>query len=601
MTVSLQIPLVLGICGPQECTLQDYNSLKPELERELNNLLQELGKGTALEEEVITQDDIVFRDPYAHEEMQTRFGAGFWCVLVFGMALCAFIVVATYFYPEGASGDLRDKRLFERILRCFSAYKNGMSLFVTSKREDPNLRVFSGLRVLGMGWIICAHTFYFHTKELPVLNPQELPPFMKRFSVAYIYNGTYAVDIFFFLSAFLLTYVLLKQARARNNKLPYGFIYLHRIIRLYPLLIFTLLIFCFIVPAFGSGPLFYVYDKKVNYDCGNYWATTVFYIQNFINSEIDCMGWTWYLALDMQFFLLAPILLFIYLKSRRWGIITIIALFIGSFILQIVLAIVYNLSLSPLLFSDDYFNLYYRRPYNRIPAYLFGLVAALIYEKAMKEDESVWNRIKRIVVKWKMLRIAMYVLGSTGMFFIVYSMYWINLNPYGVGQAVDVLYLAFSRPVFVISLFVVIFPALVGKGRILNLVLGHPVFNPFARTTYGAYLIHEILMLFIVLNYKTGYYMIYSDLLFLFVCFFIVSYIFAIILSLGVEAPVIRLETEFLRPKPKNVKKTGLEIKSPALEEEEIHDLIAKQDKDQMENRQNKHNVELTISQKHND
>jgi len=92
-------------------------------------------------------------------------------------------------------------------------------------------------------------------KVMTVLtNYSSINDFLKIFKYALIYNATYAVDIFFFLSAFLMGYLMLKQMHRSNEKVNVILIYIHRLFRLYPALMLGMLIFTFILPALSTGP-----------------------------------------------------------------------------------------------------------------------------------------------------------------------------------------------------------------------------------------------------------------------------------------------------------------------------------------------------------
>lgn len=49
------------------------------------------------------------------------------------------------------------------------------------------------------------------------------------------------------------------------------------------------------------------------------------YLQNFLPFDVMCCSWTWYLACDMQFYVLFLAILFVYVWSRRAGSIVYVA------------------------------------------------------------------------------------------------------------------------------------------------------------------------------------------------------------------------------------------------------------------------------------
>ena len=86
--------------------------------------------------------------------------------------------------------------------------------------------------------------------------------------------------------------------------------YLHRYLRLTPAL-GILMCFRSILPLYmTSGPWAATKESLKVLECGKYWWYNILYINNFNVSTIPCIGHNWYLANDMQFFLLSPIFLY---------------------------------------------------------------------------------------------------------------------------------------------------------------------------------------------------------------------------------------------------------------------------------------------------
>lgn len=109
------------------------------------------------------------------------------------------------------------------------------------------------------------------------------------------------VDLFFWMSGFLGTFLLLVNMKKKNGKMPSAlFLYVHRYLRLLPMYVGTMLLYWKIMPLFGSGPTFFRYYEKQADECNSWWWTHLLYINNLHpwNALEDCMGWTWYLPND---------------------------------------------------------------------------------------------------------------------------------------------------------------------------------------------------------------------------------------------------------------------------------------------------------------
>ena len=70
-------------------------------------------------------------------------------------------------------------------------------------------------------------------------------------------------------------------------------------------------------PMFMSyGPFYYLdYESQA---CRDYGWRNLLYINNYFEGA-GCLGQTWYLANDMQFYILSPILFLPLWKSRKYG------------------------------------------------------------------------------------------------------------------------------------------------------------------------------------------------------------------------------------------------------------------------------------------
>lgn len=109
--------------------------------------------------------------------------------------------------------------------------------------------------------------------------------------------GYFGVDLFFVLSGFLITSILLNEKKIRNN-IDFKFFYLKRSLRILPIYFLTLL-FCWLV----IGP--------VNHDV----STSLFYVSNFYFVFDETGGplrHTWSLAVEEQFYVFWPVIVLVF-------------------------------------------------------------------------------------------------------------------------------------------------------------------------------------------------------------------------------------------------------------------------------------------------
>lgn len=179
--------------------------------------------------------------------------------------------------------------------------------------------------------------------------------------IDYFFFGWLGVDLFFVLSGFLITDILLKT---RNDPYYLKNFYGRRILRIFPLYYLILIIFLIIMPALN--PSFLKLDYYVNHQ---FWLW--FYLQNWLYifhpSPTNFLDHLWSLAVEEQFYLIWPFVLLVIKKEKT--------LFI--FMLALLLAVVsfrviiwfYNVR------QLAYFNLY---TFTRIDGICIGSMLALL-------------------------------------------------------------------------------------------------------------------------------------------------------------------------------------------------------------------------------
>ena len=122
------------------------------------------------------------------------------------------------------------------------------------------------------------------------------------------------VDTFFWLSAFIASYNILTQTHKNPDSAPSYFrLIFGRFIRLAPLYYFILLFFWrFMVLMGGDGPMFFGYEHMNH--CEKHWMWHMAFLNNIIpwKEANDCVSWTWFIACDLQFFMMLPFLVDLY-------------------------------------------------------------------------------------------------------------------------------------------------------------------------------------------------------------------------------------------------------------------------------------------------
>lgn len=92
--------------------------------------------------------------------------------------------------------------------------------------------------------------------------------------------------------------------------------YLHRYIRLTPVIAICMLFYVSLYRHLGSGPLWDSYTSAYQL-CDKSWWGTLLFVQNYVFPGEMCFGHTWYLAVDTQLYVISPIILIGLYKWKR--------------------------------------------------------------------------------------------------------------------------------------------------------------------------------------------------------------------------------------------------------------------------------------------
>ncbi|XP_003384838.1 PREDICTED: O-acyltransferase like protein-like [Amphimedon queenslandica] len=442
----------------------------------------------------------------------------------------------------------RFKTFLKECLLGFSLYKN-VPVVLSTYQPPAAITNLNGMRVISMFWVILGHTYVFILMVGGFKNINfVVSSFIPRFTAQAVTNAFFAVDSFFYISGFLVAYLTLREMKRRNGSFPYITYYLHRILRLTPTYMFVLFFYWFLSVYLGKGPrtpsiagpdsLAYKY-------CSSYWWTNLLYINNFYPSNFgeQCMGWAWYLANDMQFFVITPLFLIVLYASFRIGLVSIgITLAASMGVTGFIAGFygypaneIYDLyaGITPNASIPDMNNQIYGKPYCRIGPYLIGILCGyIIFKNYQTTFSKQLNWIFHLVLWGHAIIIGMSV---------VYGFYG-NFRGHEVSKAGDVVYFMLSRPAWGVALAIVTYTCHYGYGGVINRFLSLPFWVPLGRLTFNAYLVHEILLVVFYSELREP--ISYGDTTMTIFCIGIVvlSYGAAGLVTVFVEFPVSNIE-----------------------------------------------------------
>ncbi|KER25662.1 hypothetical protein T265_06950 [Opisthorchis viverrini] len=405
------------------------------------------------------------------------------------------------------------------------------------KREHP-LTCLDGIRFFAMVWIIFAHCSAFSVLSAnnPILAAQKI---FHEPSAEVIMVGTLSVDIFFFMSGLLTTYITMERFWHVKNtaaRVKFWAMYVvHRFIRLTPMYMLVLILYTGLFIHSNDGPLFPQDPNKSDITfCKKNWYVT--YLNNLIRSDETCIGWTWYLANDMQFSLvLAPIFITLTAWNQLAGLIFAISLIISGTAAYGGISYAYNFGILP--YDSTEFYRVYVTPYTRWGTYAIGMILGWILLKYPT------LRIRRTVRNIFLVPIVGLSIAALLILPIMYGPHEMTKHMVPIWDlGTEIAYVSLSRPVFILGVAIVVYLCATDWAEPVRLFFSWSAFRLPARLTYGAYLFHLI-----VLSYKYGgakLPMMIDTQTWVFTFFSVIcpSYLGSFILTMATDSPVLALE-----------------------------------------------------------
>jgi peptidoglycan/LPS O-acetylase OafA/YrhL len=375
------------------------------------------------------------------------------------------------------------------FITAFSVFKN-VGMILSTKQPPTAITSLNGIRVISMGWVILGHTFLwcYGITSNPLYVVTNVA---SRFSAQPIVNGYFSVDSFFFLSGTLVAYLTLREMERKKGRFPVITYYLHRYLRLTMVYAFLLFFWWTLTVHLGNGPTWRKaagVDSDLQNNCEKYWWTNFLYINNLYpwGLKDECMGWTWYLSNDMQFYILAPLIVIPLYFFFPAGLLISGVLIIVTIVANGAIAGVKGFQAN--MFQDHSGgenNDIYIKPYTRAGPYIVGLVLGYILFKKVRINIH-W------LADWLIYRVVLTVAGGC-LFSTLYGLYS-SWGRGGISLAENVSYFMFSRFVWAFGLALLVFACHNGYGRAINAFLSMGFWVPLSRLTYTAYLFHPIIL-----------------------------------------------------------------------------------------------------------
>ena len=531
---------VLTFCGPDICTKEDYANF------------------TSILNPFKCHPRIIFPKEFQekHYEKYTTEAIEILAFIAFVMFLVIISTIADIYSKEN---NKRGK--FFKMLLCFSLKVNGKILLSTSRerngKKDP-LEVLNAVRVMSLGWILLGHACLIIIKKGVIANYHEINDFLISFEYTFVFTLYYTVNTFYWMSGFLMCYLLLLSLDKKQTMSLKEFclIYVHRYLRLTPLAMFILIFLWRLMPHLGSGPL-WVKAKDMTEDCDEFWLTNLMYLNNMKPEYIGngCFSVGWYLAVEMQCFLIFPVVLVLYTqfhKEAGWiciGLLCIIGI-IGSGFAE------YIYRFSPSHLSSDESLLYdhqYTKIQSHIGPYSLGVACGFIIYSYRKYQDTkiIYDKYALYIAKTqenKCIRIYTFIAGLVLLNIIFFATYDLHHYPgedmsYNHWSFIgNLFYVAFENIIFTLGVTLVLLPLLLGHFQPIINFMSLYFWNVLAKLSYGGYLVNYYIIRITFESQKSALILSNVENFKNIIYFFIFSIFLALPLFLCIESPATNLE-----------------------------------------------------------
>lgn len=571
-----------SVCVPHNCTAHDLAAddfVAKVMETSKSSVLPQVAQEYLVLTEQIAAVNRFLKVGWACGEYKVPFKL-FPVGGLYVMFLCVVVMLSMYAtfrprrkLPEDMNGagaaDAADARPSDQttgtttssLMSAWSLQDNFAKLF---KRREACL---DGLRVISILWVIFGHLMAIQSGNgAGFINPKMLLPpygFVTTLGGQVVFAARFAVDTFFIIGGYLVFHAIRRRS-APSSGISTGVRYLrdmpgfvlYRALRILPLYATFMGFFLEIAPHIGSGPFWYQWDKLMD-PCQKYAWTNFLFVNNFIPfgtpTQQTCFYQAWYLAVDMQLFLLAPLLVYSYQANGRVGKVATAALVASSALATLILSFTQQWSANS--FDGAAVGRFdvegYAMPHVRAQSYLAGLMLAMMLDgRRSSQLQSTWKSSLAMALAVCLLLSVTFVTvfgAYSRRPCQTYETPWLNSCGSTWNRYVTFAYTGTSRALWALSVTVIIGLCVSGAGGFVNHFLSVSLWTPLSHLSFGAYLVHPTVITVLQLGDAQKKYFTVASFIVHFIGVCCISFALALVFALLVELPMANLTTRLLK------------------------------------------------------
>ncbi|XP_046748815.1 uncharacterized protein LOC124412737 [Diprion similis] len=478
-------------------------------------------------------------------------------ILLSMMVIVSLVVVGTLRDHDGANNNNNnnnqdeEKPLGVKVLDAFSLKRSWKNLTDFSpSRSSRQIECLDGLRGISSLWVVMGHQALLassspYSDKVTFFNTQQYTILM------ILWNFFLPVDTFLVIGGLVRCYNLIPGLEKRT--VNHWKSAITRYLRLTPALLVVIGLYVSVMYRISNGPLWnrHVGENKVA--CEWNWWKTVFYVNNYIYNEREgyhlCLLQSWYTSVDMQLYLLAPLLIVPLWRNPKLGmplLITVAGIATAVEYATIVLNKLPGLPIT--MHSDDiailtYVRTFYFVSHTRAMPYLIGIATGYLM-----------HRYKTITLSKTLLTIG-WPLAMLGLFWPLFGSLGYLAIDYPLGSWRHAYFGAFHKSVWAVAISWIIVACHNGYGGAINAFLSSRVLKFLSRISYSVFLLHMAILLCFTGYLRVPKHTDFPSIMKEMVGELSVVITLSIILHLSVEAPFAELSQIVFRKTKREVKK----------------------------------------------
>lgn len=380
----------------------------------------------------------------------------------------------------------------EGLVSDFSIVTNTMQFFRISQGQlKSDILCLNGIRCITMFWIIMTHTMMYNDWSA-FARTREIEKSLKSLVTQPLFNGSYLVDSFFFMSGLLSSFTAFKHCQGIASKFKSFAFILGRWLRLTPQIFLVSMIYI-VWPLTFSGPHWFPLVGEYSENCQENWWINVLHLQSFYKKEKMCNFVTWWISIDFFYHFLAVLMIWIFVYANHKLGFASTAMLVGGHVAWQATRH-YSYGLPPNIFATipqtgamwtrmtlDFFW----TPHAHAVPFFFGFYVGYIMSMKRKSIMSLLNR-RVALIGWTISTLVF--VGQS------YSTFWWVTGEAGYDRLGSTIFHVTCPILWAACLSWTVLACHHGYGGFVNSLLSARVFVVLGKASYMVYLSHFLIL-----------------------------------------------------------------------------------------------------------